>query len=132
MALYNAPVRYSKADYIETESGNKVSRRSIISGSQNIVLGGKSVMQPSVVIRGDLKRAGGGQSVVIAVGKYCLFAEGCVIRPPYKTYKGVFSYYPIKIGDNVAVGKDSIVEAASIGNGVEIGKDCIIVRRDSF
>lgn len=111
MALYNAPVRYSKADYIETESGNKgerlhadahssalelsldlvrftVSRRSIISGSQNIVLGGKSVMQPSVVIRGDLKRAGGGQSVVIAVGKYCLFAEGCVIRPPYKTYKG--------------------------------------------
>lgn len=49
-----------------------------------------------------------------------------MVRPPYKTYKGVFSYYPMKIGDFVSIGPSSIVEAATIGNGVEIGKNCII------
>jgi len=51
-----------------------------------------------------------------------------VIRPPYKTYKGVFSYYPMKIGDHVSIGTNSIVEAAQIGSMVEIGKNCIIGR----
>ena len=49
-------------------------------------------------------------------------------RPPYKTFRGKFNYYPMKIGDHVHIGAGSIVEAASIGNHVEIGKNCIIVR----
>lgn len=49
-------------------------------------------------------------------------------RPPYKTYRGNFNYYPMKIGDHVHIGANSIVEAATIGNHVEIGKNCIIVR----
>ena len=48
-------------------------------------------------------------------------------RPPYKTYRGNFNYYPMKIGDHVHIGANSIVEAATIGNHVEIGKNCIIV-----
>ena len=48
-------------------------------------------------------------------------------RPPYKTYRGNFNYYPMKIGDHVHVGANSIVEDATIGNHVEIGKNCIIV-----
>lgn len=68
-----------------------------------------------------------------------------MIRPPYKTYKGcdplvalsedylsttphsVFSYYPVKIGDHVTIGANTILEAASVGNMVEIGKNCVIV-----
>jgi dynactin-5 len=50
------------------------------------------------------------------------------MRPPYKVYKGVFSYYPQKIGDHVTIGQNSIVEAASIGNFVTIGNNCVIVR----
>lgn len=49
-------------------------------------------------------------------------------RPPYKTYRGNFNYYPMKIGDHVHVGANTIVEAATIGNYVEIGKNCVIVR----
>ena len=49
-------------------------------------------------------------------------------RPPYKTYRGNFNYYPMKIGDHVHIGANSIVEAAQIGNHVEIGKNCVIVR----
>lgn len=48
-------------------------------------------------------------------------------RPPYKTYRGNFNYYPMKIGDHVHIGTGTIVEAATIGNHVEIGKNCIIV-----
>ncbi|KAL8287273.1 hypothetical protein RQP46_003725 [Phenoliferia psychrophenolica] len=122
-------IGYSKAEFIETDTGNKVSRKCTINGSQNIILGGKTIIQHGVIVRGDLRRAGGssGAGVVISVGKYCVFGEGAIIRPPYKTYKGrAFSYYPMKIGDFVSIGPKSIVEAASIGNGVEIGKNCII------
>ena len=53
---------------------------------------------------------------------------GCVLfRPPYKTYRGNFNYYPMKIGDHVHIGANTIVEAATIGNHVEIGKNCVIV-----
>jgi dynactin 5 len=48
-------------------------------------------------------------------------------RPPYKTYRGNFNYYPMKVGDHVQIGAGSVVEAATIGNHVEIGRNCIIV-----
>lgn len=48
-------------------------------------------------------------------------------RPPYKTYRGNFNYYPMKIGDYVHIGANSVVEAATIGNHVVIGKNCVIV-----
>ncbi|GAA6028938.1 hypothetical protein JCM8097_001515 [Rhodosporidiobolus ruineniae] len=126
--------RSSSKSYITTDTGNIVSRSCTITGSQNIVLGGKSILHPHCIIRGDLRRAGagsaaggqGGGTVVVAMGKYCSVGEGAVLRPCYKTYKGVFSYYPMKIGDHVAIGAGSVVEAASIGTGVEIGKGCII------
>ena len=50
------------------------------------------------------------------------------LRPPYKTYRGNFNYYPMKIGDHVHIGAGTVVEAATIGNNVEIGKNCVIVR----
>jgi carbonic anhydrase/acetyltransferase-like protein (isoleucine patch superfamily) len=40
----------------------------------------------------------------------------------------VFSYYPMKIGDHVHIGEDTVVEAASIGSHVMIGKNCVIVK----
>lgn len=79
----------AKGEYIETDTGNKISRKCVISGPSNIVLGGKTIIQPGAIIRGDLRRAGGsGPAVVIAMGKYCVLGESCVIRPPCKTYKG--------------------------------------------
>lgn len=121
-------VYYPRSEYIETDTGNKVSRKSVICGSQNIILGGKTIIQTDCVIRGDLRRTGGGHAVVVAIGRYCLLAKGSIIRPPYKTYKGTFSYYPMKIGDHVSIGEGSIVEAATIGSFVHIGKNCVIGR----
>lgn len=136
--------------YIQTDSGNLISRSSSILGSSNIILGGKTIIQPNVIIRGDLRRATSSTNVVVvAIGKYSYLANHVVIRPGNKSYKGsstsvlspptpphanqptpssVFSYYPVKIGDYVSIGQGSIIEAAQIGNGVQIGNNCIIVR----
>ncbi|KAJ3290338.1 hypothetical protein HDU79_003362 [Rhizoclosmatium sp. JEL0117] len=122
------PVLYEKSEYIETDTGNKVSRKSTIHGSQNIILGGKTIIQTECMVRGDLRRTGTGHAVVIAVGRFCLLAQRSLIRPPSKVYKTVFSYYPMKIGDFVHVGEGSIVEAAQIGSHVRIGKNCVIGR----
>jgi len=128
-----------KGEYIETDTGNKVSRRSQIIGTTNIILGGKTVIQAEVIIRGDLLRtlpsssnssaAGGGGPgvpVAVAIGRYCFFSRGCELRPPGKLYKGTFSHYPLKIGDHVFVGPGSVVEAALIGNHVRIGEGCVV------
>ncbi|KAJ2613370.1 hypothetical protein H4S08_002257 [Coemansia sp. RSA 1365] len=119
---------YNKSEFIETDTGNKVSRLSLISGSQNIVLGGKTIVHSKCTIRGDLRRAGPSHQAAVLIGRFCSLGEASVLRPPYKTYKGVFSYYPLKIGDHVDIGENSVVEAASIGSHVRIGKNCIIGR----
>ncbi|KAG4303619.1 hypothetical protein PCK1_000137 [Pneumocystis canis] len=113
-------------EYIKTDMGNKISRlRTTILGSQNIILGGKTLIQSECTIRGDLKRFDNNQqSIAVMIGKYCSLSLGTVIRPPSKTYKGVFNYYPLKIGDFVQIGEGSMIEAASIGSYVKIGKQC--------
>jgi len=124
-----------KGEYIETDTGNKVSRKSQIIGTTNIILGGKTVIQAEVIIRGDLLRtlpssaASDGSkhsNVAVAIGRYCFLSRGSCLRPPGKLYKGAFSHYPLKIGDHVYVGPASVVEAALIGNHVHIGQGCII------
>jgi hypothetical protein len=78
------------------DTGNKVSRRSQIIGTTNIILGGKTVIQAEVIIRGDLLRtypssAPGekqGNPVAVAIGRYCFFSKQCELRPPGKLYKG--------------------------------------------
>ncbi|UZJ51343.1 hypothetical protein CBS101457_000663 [Exobasidium rhododendri] len=150
--LINSMVQpYNPSEYVQTAmTGNRVSRKAIVLGSQNIILGGKCIIHTGVVLRGDLKRLtparsaettsakeGGSaptasaqvsNSVVIGIGRYCALGEGCLIRPAYKTYKGVFSYYTLRIGDHVHIGAGTVVEAANIGNHVDIGKGCVLGR----
>ncbi|KAF8467232.1 trimeric LpxA-like protein [Kalaharituber pfeilii] len=139
------PAKQAKGEYIETDTGNKVSRKSNIVGSQTIILGGRTIIQAECTIRGDLRRtipsssssssstnpgstssSSSHSNVAIAIGRYCFFSRSCVIRPPCKTLKGQFSYYPMKLGDHVFVGEGSVVEAAVVGSWVKIGKDCVI------
>ncbi|KAG9255833.1 trimeric LpxA-like protein [Emericellopsis atlantica] len=128
--------RQVKGDYIETETGNKVSRKANLLGTQNMVLGGKVVIQPEVMIRGDLVRtapsssSSGGttapSTTAIQTGRYCFFSKGVVLRPPGRRYKGQFSHMPMRIGHHVFIGQDTVVQAATIGDHVRIGKNCVI------
>ena len=67
-------IPFNKAEYIETASGNRVSRASVLCGSQNIILNGKNIVQSEAIIRGDLANVRVGRHCVIsskAVGAYC-------------------------------------------------------------
>ncbi|XP_018648213.1 putative dynactin subunit P25 [Schistosoma mansoni] len=114
-------VFYSKSQYIETASGNKVSRKSVLCGSQNIVLNGKTIIMSDCIIRGDLAN--------IRIGRHCVIGRKAVIRPPFKKFSKGVAFFPLHIGDNVFIEEDSIVNAAQIGSYVHIGKNCVIGRR---
>ncbi|KAL5612166.1 hypothetical protein BROUX41_000290 [Berkeleyomyces rouxiae] len=128
--------RPAKGEYIETDTGNKVARKATLIGTQNIMLGGKTVIQPEVVIRGDLTRFPGnavpqgqgqpGNNTAIAIGRYCFLSRGCLLRPPGRLNKGVFSYVPLRLGDHVFVGQGSVIEAAVVGSHVHIGSNVVI------
>ncbi|PWN29330.1 putative dynactin Arp1 p25 subunit RO12 [Jaminaea rosea] len=120
---------YPPNEYIQTSHTlNRVSRKAVLHGTSNIVLGGKCIIHSGAMVRGDLKRAASGSTIAISTGRYCVVGEGTVLRPPYKTYKGTFSYYPVKLGDFVHIGSSSVLQATSVGSHIDIGRDCIIGR----
>ncbi|KAF2857447.1 trimeric LpxA-like protein [Piedraia hortae CBS 480.64] len=127
--------RSGKGEYIETETGNKISRRSHIEGKQNIMLAGKSVIMADVVLRGDLcrrqEKPGEEDKAVnitaISIGKATVIATGCTIRPPMRLSRGQMVYYPMRIGDNVFIGPGTHVSSVSISSHVHIGEGCVLM-----
>ncbi|XP_053212485.1 dynactin subunit 5-like [Panonychus citri] len=111
---------YNSSDYIETASGNKVCRKSVLCGSQNIMLHGKTIIQSDCIIRGDLAN--------VKIGRHCVVSSRAVIRPPFKKFLKGVAFLPLTIGDNVFIGEGTIVNAAQIGSYVYIGKNCVIGR----
>ncbi|KAI7239338.1 hypothetical protein D0869_07339 [Hortaea werneckii] len=127
--------RSAKTEYIETDTGNKISRRSHIEGKQNIMLGGKSVIMAGVCLRGDLYRkseraATEGEKdaqTAISVGRASIISTNCTLRPPMRISRGQMTFYPIRISDNVFIGPESHISAASISSHVHIGAHCVLL-----
>ena len=97
-AATTMPPKQARGEYIETDMGNKVSRKSNVLGSQNIILGGKTIIQADCTVRGDLRRVNApGQygNVAIAVGQYCFFARSSTLKPPGKTNRGFSTLPPL-------------------------------------
>ncbi|KAI6803124.1 hypothetical protein KC363_g2155 [Hortaea werneckii] len=126
--------RSAKTEYIETDTGNKISRRSHIEGKQNIMLGGKSVIMAGVCLRGDLYRksergATEGEKdaqTAISVGRASVISTNCTLRPPMRISRGQMTFYPIRISDNVFIGPESHIAAAAISSHVHIGARCVL------
>lgn len=113
-----------------------MARKAVLVGTQNIMLGGKTVIQPDVMIRGDLARTAppaagaagtaAANTTAVAIGRYCFLARGVLLRPPGRLYKGAFTYMALRLGDHVFVDQGSVVQAATVGSHVRIGKACTI------
>uniref|UniRef100_A0A8D8TC28 Dynactin subunit 5 n=1 Tax=Cacopsylla melanoneura TaxID=428564 RepID=A0A8D8TC28_9HEMI len=114
-------IYYDKEHYVETASGNKVSRKSLVAGAQNIVLTGKVIIQCDAILRGDLAN--------IRTGRYCIISRGVVIRPPFKKFAKGVAFFPLQMGDHVFIDENTVVNAASVGSYVYIGKNVVVGRR---
>ncbi|XP_070581369.1 dynactin subunit 5 isoform X2 [Ptychodera flava] len=114
-------VFFIREKFIETASGNKVSRQSVLCGSQNIVLNGKTIIQSDCIIRGDLAN--------VRIGRHCVIGKRTVVRPPFKKFSKGVAFFPLHIGDHVFIEEDCVVNAAQVGSYVHIGKNCVIGRR---
>lgn len=86
-----APIYHDNQKYIETASGNRVSKLSILAGSQNIVLDGKTVIMEGCILRADLAS--------LKVGKNTIVRENAIIRPPFKKFAKGVAYFPLYIGE---------------------------------
>ncbi|SMQ46942.1 unnamed protein product [Zymoseptoria tritici ST99CH_1A5] len=127
--------RSVKTEYIETDTGNKISRRAHIEGKQNIMLGGRSVLMAGVHLRGDLQRIpeppAEGQpakapTTAINIGRASIISTGTTLHPPSRLHHGKLTYYPMRIADNVFIGANSQISSASISSHVHIGENCVL------
>jgi len=114
---------FNAAEYALSSDGNKISRAAQLHGPQRIRTGGRSVIRPEAIIRGDM--------APIQFGKYCIIEDGAVIRSFVRRSKtgAAPQFQPIQFGDHVYVGPDCIIEAATVGSAVIIGRDSIVGRR---
>eukprot|EP00392_Amoebophrya_sp_AT5.2_P012188 g12283.t1 len=143
---------FLERDLIQTRTGNLISRRAVLFGSQNIELRGSGcVISGGVTLRGDL--------ALLRFGEFCIvegsFAPrppksgtssavqveqsepdevpvvrpglGTIVRPSRKLYQHV--YVALKFGDFVRIGHSCVVQAASIGSNVDIGHHAVIGNR---
>jgi dynactin-5 len=102
------------------------------------MLGGRTVIMADVYMRGDLHRfstsgeaaAGGGATATaappttaISIGRYTVVATGCTLKPPSRISRGQMTYYPMRIGDNVFIGKPKQQQAAPLNMYSHSGPD---------
>ena len=118
-----------------------MSRRSQIHGTQNIILGGRVVLQSECVIRGDLHRLAPAASssnsapapatatssnLALSIGRYSHLSPRSVLHPPSKPTRGTQTYYPLKMGEHVLIAPDAVVEAAVVGSYVHVGRGAVV------
>ncbi|ABN66171.2 dynactin subunit P25 [Scheffersomyces stipitis CBS 6054] len=121
------------ADWIETSSGNRISRSAHISGSDRIVINGNATIHPGVQIHGDVQLLANKSSTdttTATLGKFCYLRPNCQIIPPVlqecsdsdsTTYHG-----PVTIGAYTIIGSNTVVKSANVGNRVLIEDDCVL------
>lgn len=115
-------------EYIETSSGNRISKKASISGAANILLTGNTTISHGVKLEGDVPLKDP-DDAAIQVGKYSYFYPGSQVAPPLLGQaKGAAAkvYGPLSIGAFVVIGRDTSVQASNIGSRVWIGADCSI------
>merc|ERR1712106_158179 len=98
--------QFEKKTFIETSTGNRVSRKAGLYGSQNIVLSGKVFVEPECIIRGDLAH--------VRVGRFSLVKRGTVLRPSLKHFNKGVAFVPLSIGENCLIGERCVVSAAQL------------------
>lgn len=118
-----AGITTMRSEWVETASGNRISKDATLNGTKQISIGEKCTISPGVVITGDVATDTPDQST-ITLGKYCFLDEGCSVVPAETKHQGVFS--AVYIGNYTVIGKNTKVRLAQVGNRVCVGDNCIL------
>lgn len=136
MTSYLPFTKLIKDDYIQTNSGNIISRKCTMLKSQNVEFpSGKCVILDNVILKGDF--------APIKVDKYCIIQENTTIQPCHlildmkinnnsiknDSQSNNIKYIPLTIGAYTYIGKNCMINSASIGLGCIIGDNCILNSR---
>ncbi|KAG7662290.1 uncharacterized protein J8A68_004184 [[Candida] subhashii] len=118
------------SDWLETATGNRISRAARLLGTDKISIGGNCSINENVLISGDVTLNEPKQQYAIQFGKYCYLGSNCQIIPPIlkkaadsdsETLHG-----PQSIGAYVIIGQNSIIKSSNIGNRVLIEENSIL------
>ncbi|CDR46058.1 CYFA0S21e01816g1_1 [Cyberlindnera fabianii] len=135
-------------EWIETASGNRISKQAHIHGSDHILIAGNTTVSAQVELKGDVRIVEGKTS--IQIGKFVYLGENVRVVPPFlgnkmSSSKGIeVAVHKIcKIGSYTMIGEDSVIKASNVGSRVMIGKgctlqdscvihDCVVIKDNSY
>lgn len=136
--------------WVETETGNKVSRLAQLHGTQHITLGGRCVLSPSVCIRGDLVRPAPSTTSTststetsksqsnrkphpitsVTLGKYVILSPGVLLKPALRYISSPATsdhkHPPSQEKDKEKAGGCWQHTPLTIGSHVYIGPGCTV------
>ncbi|ODV61089.1 uncharacterized protein ASCRUDRAFT_28018, partial [Ascoidea rubescens DSM 1968] len=118
-------------EWIETTSGNRISRKAVILGATNILLAGNTTIAASVSLNGDVRLNSASNKISIQIGKHSLIGPSSEIWPPIIGFKRTKTkakrvHGTSKIGSFTIISKNCVVKSINIGNRVLIEKNCYI------
>ncbi|KAH3675737.1 hypothetical protein WICMUC_002529 [Wickerhamomyces mucosus] len=109
--------------FVETASGNRISKEALIKGPSNILISGNSTISSKVTLNGDVPLVPSETNSTIQIGKFVFIDENVAITPPLYS-KNLHKLS--KIGSYVQIGKDSEINSLHIGNRVLIEDHCVL------
>lgn len=115
------PTHFLPSGFISTASGTRVSRKTLLFGSQNVTIAGTSVLNDGVVLRGDL--------AAMRLGRFVWIGKNTLLQPCSCRSKGQLQHVPMTLGDCCIIGDECVVQAASLGSCVEIGARSVVGNR---
>ncbi|ODV93392.1 hypothetical protein PACTADRAFT_51989 [Pachysolen tannophilus NRRL Y-2460] len=115
-------------EFIETSSGNKISKNAQISGSSNIAIAGQTTISTGCKIHGDF--LGKDKKISINLGKYC-FLNQVIIGKNCKIEGIIYDCCIIK--DNTTINKTTVIPPFSLVEKLPNSKELNIVNlNDSY
>jgi dynactin-5 len=121
------------SSYIQTSTGNWVSRRAVIENARHVELKGRSIVHADSQFKAADSPTGW-----IRTGRYCHVGAGTIIQPANLPPHHRDQHVPVTIGSHTIIRKNCHLQAAAVGSYCWIGcsvvlgprviiKDCCVI-----
>jgi dynactin-5 len=123
----------ASSSYIQTSTGNWVSRRAVIENARHVELKGRSIVHADSQFKAADSPTGW-----IRTGRYCHVGAGTIIQPAVLPPHHRDQHVPVTIGSHTIIRKNCHLQAAAVGSYCWIGcsvvlgprviiKDCCVI-----